>query len=419
MRSPLLFALICGALAYGWAAAACAQVDLISRDTVHGVLDLRVAAADGEPSFTEGGFGKARFGGDGGSAFDSSVQISQAALEWTPRLTWDVSAVVDLLAQPGQEHFVDWGQAYLVYKPVPSSGTRFTARAGYFYPPVSLENDARVWGVTDTITPSAIDSWIGEEVKVVGVEGTVSHAFGDQQLGLTAGVFGFDDTAGTLLALRGWALHDVQSQANGRFPLPPLSPFMQRWQAGETYSTLEIDHRLGYYARLQWRPVAALTLDAFYYDNNGDRTGRTADLQWAWATNFAALGARWDLDERTHILAQALSGNTQFGRSRDGDLLSDMDFRAAYLLASRQVGRSAFTARADLFANHDNAEAQYGNTNEHGWALTGAWRYPLTTLLDVRLEAMRVQSTRPSRAFAGEAPLQAQTVLQSSLRLTF
>ena len=58
------------------------------------------------------------------------------------------------------------------------------------------------------ITPSAINSWIGEEVKVVGVEGTATHPLAGGRLSGTFGLFGFNDTAGTQLAFRGWALHD-------------------------------------------------------------------------------------------------------------------------------------------------------------------------------------------------------------------
>ena len=113
--------------AFATAGAARAQVDLLSPATIHGVVDLRTAASDGEPSFYDGGFGKARYGGDGTSAFHGDLQVAFAALEWTPRLTWDLSAVVDVFAQPGQEHAVDLGQAYIVFKPVPRSATRFSA----------------------------------------------------------------------------------------------------------------------------------------------------------------------------------------------------------------------------------------------------------------------------------------------------
>ena len=97
----------------------------------------------------------------------------------------------------------------------------------------------------------------------------------------------------------------------------------------------------------------------------------------------------------------------------------DMDFRSLYLLATRDVGKSAFTGRIDLFDTRDRSGPSLGDTNEHGWALTAAWRYPLSKLLDVRVEAMNIESDRPGRTLAGEAAQQSQTVLQSSLRLSF
>jgi hypothetical protein len=419
LQSRVIIATAMAVTVLSCGASASAQIDLVSSDTVHGVLDLRAAEADGEPSFTNGGFGKARFGGDGGSGFTGRVQLATAALEWTPRLNWEWSAVIDVLAQPGQEHSLDIGQAYIVYKPVPRSATRFNVRAGLFYPAISMENDARAWGVTNTITPSAINSWVGEEVKVAGVEASATRAFGDQEFTATAAVFGFDDTAGTLLSFRGWALHDIQSQANGRFRLPPLSPFISQVQPDETYSTLDIDHHVGYYGRVEWRSAGPLTLNAFYYDNLGNMIGVTPDLEWAWATRFLDVGARWDVDAQTKVMAQALTGKTVMGFPTPGGRFANMDFRSAYLLATHLVGKSAFTARADLFDTHDNSAAFLGDTNERGWAITGAWRYPLTKFVDVRLEALHVDSSRPSRAYANEAAHQAQTVLQSSLRLSF
>ena len=400
------------------AVSARAQVDLISASTVHGVVDVRAEAADGEPSFTSDGFGKGRYGGDG-SSVTGGVQLANATLEWTPRFGWDWTAVVDVIAQPGQEHTVDLDQAYLVFKPTPTSGTRFQARAGLFYPPVSLENDFRAWGVTNTITPSAIDSWIGEEVKVVGAEGKVTQDLGDQKLSATLGVFSYDDTAGTLLSFRGWAVHDIQSQANGSFDLPPRAPLLDHVQSDESYSLLDIDNRAGVYGRAEWKTPDNLGLSVFYYDNRGDMTSVTPDHQWAWATHFLDLGLRWDADEKTTILGQALEGRTVMGFQTPLGRFVDMDFRSAYLLATRLVGKSAFTGRLDLFDTHDNSGLALGDTNERGWALTGAWRYPLNQFLDVRLEALHIFSDRPGRLLADEAPDQSQTILQSSLRLSF
>jgi hypothetical protein len=417
LRSRWIIALLASLLLGFFAEGARAQVDLFSSEAVHGVADLRLSAADGEPSFTDGGFGKARYGGAGGGGYQARLQIAEAALEYTPRLSWDWSAVVDIGYQPGQEHAVDLYQAYLAFKPVPRSATTFSARAGLFYPPISLEHDARVWGLTNMITPSAINSWVGEELKVVGVEGAVTHDFGGSSLAVTGAVFGYDDTSGTLLTFRGWALHDLKSQVHGDFDLPPLSPLDSLVQSPSTYPTLEIDHRLGYYAKAAWRPRAPFSLEALYYNNRGDGVALTDDLQWAWETHFTSLGAAFSLDDHNRFVVQAVDGRTLFGATQHR--LVDVSFRSAFVLFSHDLGRGVLSARGDVFETEDNAPLPPAPNSEHGWALTGAWRYPLNDHLDLRLEAMRIESTRPARVLAGEAPRQVQDVLQSSLRLTF
>jgi hypothetical protein len=397
--------------------AALAQVDLLSSETLHGVVDVRASAADGEPSFDDGGFGKFRNGGAPDGGYQGRLQVAEGALEWTPRLGWEWSAVVDAGYQPGQEHVLDLYQAYLAFKPVPRSATRFSARIGHFYPPISLEHDARVWGLTNTITPSAINSWVGEELKVTGGDATISRDFGGQSLAVTAGLFGFDDTAGTLLAFRGWALHDLKSQADGDFRLPPLSPMALEFQAGDTYSTLEIDGRAGYYAKLEWRPTADAGLEALYYDNRGNGSGVTPDLQWAWATSFTAVGAYGQLGEHTRVLAQGLVGRTWIGHP--DFRLTDVSFRSAYVMVTHDLGKDAVSARADIFQTADNRPLPPADLGEHGWALTGAWRHPINKILDFRLEAAHIDSVRPSRVLAGQRPRQAQDLFQSSLRMMF
>ncbi|MBV9993771.1 MAG: hypothetical protein JO127_01030 [Caulobacteraceae bacterium] len=408
-----------GALLAAAPGAAAAQVALLSPETIHAVVDLRAAAANGEPSFADEGFGKAIYGGDGSKALKGRLDLALAALEWTPRLGWDWSAVVDVVNQPDQEHPVDLAQAYAVFKPTPRSDTRFQARFGYFYPPISLEHDRRVWGLTDVITPSAINSWIGEEVKVVGAEATISRQGGLGRVAATGALFGFDDTAGTLLSFRGWAFDDRQGQLMGSFPLPPRSPFFARAQGDDTYTTLEIDHRGGYYAKLEWAPADwPVTLEGLHYDNRGDRRAVTPPEQWAWATNFTDFGATARIGEHTRLRAQGLWGRTQFGFQTPKGIWVDVIFRSAYLSATQDIGKGSLTLRGDIFDTHDRTMAFSDDKNEHGWGVTAAWRRPLTRHLDLRLEALHVESTRPARSLAGEGPGQSQTVLQSSLRFS-
>jgi hypothetical protein len=117
------------------------------------------------------------------------------------------------------------------------------------------------------------------------------------------------------------------------------------------------------------------------------------------------------------VLAQALEGDTRIG-PEDRPLVW-VSFKSAYVLASRDLGKDTLTARADVFETKDEAPQPPASLGEHGWAITGAWRHPVTQHLDLRLEAIHVASDRPSRVVAGESPYQSQTMLQSSLRLSF
>jgi hypothetical protein len=405
-----------------WAGPAFAQ-EAVSPEAFHGLAEVRLGAADGEPSWVDGGFGKAALGGSSGRDWKTRLDLSQAVVEWRPHLGFAVSAVVSGQWQPALDHPLDLDEAYLKFRAPPTAAGRLSARAGLFYPPVSMEHDGPGWTTTDLLSASAINTWIGEEVKVGGVEATFQRDVGASQVEATGAVFGWNDTSGTLLAFRGWDLGGLRTGLNTTFPLPPLSSFMTRRQADETTPVSEIDHRAGYYGRLEWRPPAPVSFNALYYDNRGDLVGER-DLQWAWRTRFANLGVRWEPDDRTHVLAQAMSGRTEMGYATP-TIWADATFRAAYVLASRQAGAERFTGRLDWFDVHDRAYSELDNDNgssngkENGWAATLGWRHEINAHMALMLEAQHVASGRPSRALSDLAKTQNQTVLQSALRLSF
>ena len=69
------------------------------------------------------------------------------------------------------------------------------------WPPVSLEHEGADWHVKDSITPSAINSWIGEEVRPVAPKRTLAATLGEHKLRATAALMAANDTAGTLADL--------------------------------------------------------------------------------------------------------------------------------------------------------------------------------------------------------------------------
>jgi hypothetical protein len=268
----------------------------------------------------------------------------------------------------------------------------------------------------DMITPSAINSWIGEEVKVVAGELTLTQVVAGQTFTATGAVFGFNATSGTLLTFRGWGFGDITTGAPDRYLLPPLSAFMIQAQAPQTTPVFQIGANPGAYARLAWKPSANLTFSAVYYDNHG-QLGAVQDGQWAWRTRFGDAGFVLDLDATNHVLGQAMSGNTRFALP-NGQLVADTSFDAAYLRASHDFGADALSARIDVFETIDDADDEYGDTSEHGWAVAADYRKRISDRVDLLGEALHVRSDRPARLdILGISPTQSQTVFQLSVRI--
>lgn len=417
---------LAGGLAAAFAALsaspALAQMDLMSPAVLSVQADVRLSAADGEPSWLQGGFGKTRYGGDSSRGWTTRLQLASADVIWRPSFAFDLTGYVDAIYQPLDDSPVGLQEAFLQYKPLPTAdGWRWQARAGLMYPPLSLENDGPGWTPTRTITPSAINSWIGEEGKTVAAEVRIARRFDDQELSAGAAVFGYDETAGTLLSWRGWMFSDVRSTLEGQTPIPQVPDARQPFwdQDYDSRSVDEIDGRPGVYAWGEWRSPYGVTANLFYYDNAGDRTS-VYDGNWSWDTRFWNLGLRWAPDAQTELLAQAMTGRTVTGFVIPGKgWRVDNDFDAAYLLASRKVGKDLVTGRADWFDVRDATFQGLDNDDERGWALTGDWRHPVSDHLAVLLEVLHVESNRPSRAYVLDAPRQTQTMVQTALKIAF
>lgn len=411
-RLITLFALIFSA---GFAAPAAAQDgglgrDLFGRDTLSGMMDLRLAGADGEASFLRGGFGKTEASG-AGSGVAVRPMVDLAALAWRPALADNLTAYILVQNQPHQYHAVDLAEAYLQYKPPPRSAQlAYGVRVGLFWPPVSLEHDGTAWTTTRTLTPSAINTWIAEEVKVAGVEGTLGSEIAGNRVSLTAAVFGDNDTAGTLLAYRGWALDDTRSTLGAEIPLPAGPP---RRLAYDAEPSLELDGRPGGYVKLDWRPPAPVALQAFYYDNAGD-PWVIKNGQWAWRTSFADLGMTVRPAKDVELLAQAVKGRTFYGQGRPWSVY--VTYESAYLLATRIAGRSRFTVRADWFDTQDQAYSTGVDRGERGKAATGDYAFAVTSRLSLWVEAMHIWSNRGERTRIDLPATQTQNVVRLALR---
>ena len=396
--------------------------DILSADTLSVILDARLVLADGNRSWIEGGLGKSRFDGQNDGDFQIHAMPVEAALIWQPRFSDSFNGNFSAAWQHGSDdEDFDLMEAYLTFIPSRSGDTNFALKAGLYWPEISLEHaTGGAWSTVYTITPSAINSWVGEEVKVIGAEATLSHSFGSQDLSLTAGAFGFDDTSGTLLSFRGWALNDVKNSAFSQLPLPPLNAFLTPRQESVTRSILEIDNRVGFYGRAEWRPSSSIVLNAFYYDNRGEPRAFTASLQWGWRTRFWNAGLVADLGPETRFIAQAMTGTTLMGfiPAGTGRHWVDTRFRSAYGLLTHRIGSGAVSGRFELFDTTERGSRMTPTEeNETGWAATAAGRLPLWDKFTLFVEALHIESKRGARTTRLGLPRkESQTVLQAALR---
>ena len=410
------------AMAALWASPARAESDarIFTPDTLTLTGDVRAVGVGGEQSWIDRGFGKLRSGGDSNGDFHIQPELGNVSLDWQPQFTFALGATVVAAVQGGERTRAGLSEAYLTFKPMRSANLAWSARAGLMWPPVSLEHEGADWHVRDSITPSAINSWIGEEVRPVAVEGSVTANLGQHKLRATGALFAANDTAGTLLTFRGWALHDRTTLAFNRWPLPPLGPEFTGVQAPFTHPLIDLHsgfaHRPGYYAKFSWQPPVPVRIELFHYDNRAIPEDVNTDLEWGWRTRFDNVGLVAELGGGAELRAQALSGRTRMGYSEDGARWIDNRFRSAFVLLTRPVGHVGLALRGEAFANRNRGGWWTDEYDESGWsAMVSAQRSwgPLTAVV----ELLHVSSNNPSRENAEEAPRQRQTQLQTQLRM--
>ena len=138
--------------------------------TVDGLVDFRAVQTDSEVGFFDGGRGKTRFGGSRRSGSRFTGGFGEIAATIHGQFGSEINAFVHLKHDGDQRVPVDAVEIYGRYRPVSTSAWRLSGKTGALFPPVSMENIDTVWQSPYTVTWSAINSWIGEEVRSLGGE---------------------------------------------------------------------------------------------------------------------------------------------------------------------------------------------------------------------------------------------------------
>ena len=384
--------------------------------SLHGYVDGRLVAAPGERGWVEGGLGKTRYGGG-----KVEARFGGAALVGTAQLTPSLLAFAGVQLQDGDRTGVDVLEAYLRWRPVSTTRWRGSVQAGAFFPPVSLENDAVGWTSPWTITPSALNSWVGEELRAVGAEARIERRGENATLELRGALFQRNDPAGNLLAVRGWSLSDLTYGIGSRLREPDAYVRDDGEQPPMRYDPFRrIGHQWGNYAQLTWRARGRGRLSLMHYDNHADPQAwqpyEGGERLYAWRTRFWSLGASTDTGSITW-LAQAMDGDTVI--EPVPNRVFTTRYRAAYLLAGWNRGAWRPALRLDHFSTRELPGTAGLHAGEHGNAITAALNWRPHDWLRLTFEVLQIDSTRTARADYGLRPHTRATQAQLSARLFY
>jgi hypothetical protein len=361
-----------------------------------------------EKSWRDGGLGKLRYGGH-----DIEPTLGELSGVGRVQLAPELSAYAHARVEPDQRSAVDLIEAYFRYRPVSTTPLRWSVKAGAFFPPISLENDGIGWTTPWTLTPSAINSWVGEELRTIGGEGMLEWRAEGWSLEGTAALFGVNDPAGILLAERGWAFGDRPTGLFDRSRLPDatLRPGMR----APIYSVpfQEIDGRVGWYTGLAAKRDGVGRVSLLYYNNEADGSATTG--QYAWHTDFWAGGIETDLEPWV-VKAQLMVGATEFAPL---GLNSHTDFQAAYVLVGYDWGTWRLAGRGDWFRTDGYAPRNSVSYEEHGYAATAAVSWLPRPWLRITGEVLYVDSTREQRQIVGVPENSRDTQVQLAFRLFY
>ncbi len=352
-------------------------------------------------AWPEAGFGKLRYGSDG-----SAGQWSRLALAYRGQIAsqFFTHAVLDYIDDAAQH--VGLTEAYVEWRPLPRSLNRHRLRFGAFYPPLSFENADFAWESPYSRSFSAINAWIGEEIRPVGADWRLTRPIGraasPHELDVFAGLFYGNDAAATLLFWRGWSVHDRQTRLNERLPLPPLvmpapGGGPDRIIERRLDPIAEIDDRPGIYLGSEWTYAERARLAVAFWDNRGDPKA-FRDSQWAWGTRFWQLAGQFALPAGVGLVAQHMRGDTDWltnvrptGMTTPETALESDEFEASFLLLSRNIGSDH---RISLRRDEFEIWRPGGPNVDGGDATTIAYQYRLNPRVSMRLEWLEIDSTR-------------------------
>ena len=317
-------------------------------------------------------------------------------------------------------------ELFFKWRPIPTGRIRHAVKTGVFYPPVSLENTDTGWQSPSTNSFSAINTWIAEEVRVMGIEfeHSIRANFFDSRdtFRVRHALFMGNDPAGALLAWKGWSVHQRQTLIGEELPLLPLSVFEPgapfQAQADHIDPFVEVDDKPGHYVALDWVRGNQFLLRGVFYDNraNPEVTRRG---QYGWRTRFYSLGltTHW---RGVNLTAQAITGDTRMGTRLLHRNPVDNQFSSEFILLSREIDNHSIAIRRDWFRIKDRDVMTVWDPNqEQGAAWTVSYAYAFNDRWSVETEWLSIQTRRAAWLLFNETASQKERQVRLGFRYQF
>ena len=349
---------------------------------LHGFLTAREIYVNAQRSWLQGRVGRFDSGAD--TVNDHrlvNTYNAQLGFDWTPMSWFLVHA--DGIARHQQAGSIG-KRVGLIQAYADVFNDHWRLRAGEFWLPTSRENTDPLWTSKYTITYSALNSWMAQEVRPIGADLQWSPSFY-----VTAGVTAFrgNDTMGTLLSGRGWTFGNYLAAYNENLPTPEPAltrPFGQ-----------DLDGKNGYAERIRVSLPERAVVQFTHIDNRATLSPTPVKGQEPWQTRFNIVGAEVGTTALATVAAEWMRGSTAVGFPGGS---FTMNFDTAYLLGSYKFAHERLSARIERFATSNASRPANDSAREHGHAFTVAWMHETNPHSRAALEYCRVSGDRPGLA---------------------
>ena len=367
-----------------------------------GIVQAGYVVTDSQTSFLNKGTGTLRHDED-------SIVLQQAIVQVDSTWTSGFSSTLILNAYTDGEQNIAPSQVQLKYQPIIKTEIKYKLRIGMFYPELSVENTDTGWLSPDTYTQSAINSWFGEELRIFGIEASLfksgrrsaSPWSWDTKIGFYKG----NDPIGSIIAWRGFGMHDRQSLFKERVEFAAY-PFVVSTEGINHPSWVEpfreLDGRVGGYLGVHLNYLRHTEFKYYRYDNFADPNAVNSQRLYAWRTKFHSLALNHRVNKNWQVKSQLLHGSTLMGNN-----FVHVDYIAGFLQSTYTLSAtSKVTARIDVFDVSERDDIPEDVNTSFGHAITLNYQYKINQQWRIGSEIHLNRNTALNRGSLGVLPQQ-------------